>query len=219
MANKPVKRTDIGKPWNRKSKFNQPYQEGTIPSNKLFLIVCEGRNTEVEYLRCIPAPNADVIVEGGHGSKTALVRKALKLTKQHVGREVWCVYDMDYDGGQVGQKQDFNESIELARRNQMNVAYSNDAFELWFVLHYQDVEQALLRYDYYRILNRLWDIDDYEEKGKHKQFCQGIYDRLSSRQNQAIKRASRLFEMCKDKSFANQNPCTTVFQLINALQT
>lgn len=224
MAYKPVKHTDRDKAWNRKNTFGRPYKVESRPKGKSYLIVCEGTNTEAEYFRCIPAPNASVIVEGGHGSKTSLVMKALELRKreEYVGREVWCVYDMDYKGDQVGQKQDFNESIELARRKKMNVAYSNDAFELWFVLHYQPVEQAFLRFDYYRILNGLWEIDNYEEEGKRRQFCKEIYDRLSNDPRSslalAIERARGLLEAFRATPFADQNPCTTVFQLIEALQ-
>jgi hypothetical protein len=128
---------------------------------------------------------------------------------------------MDYKGDQVGQRQDFNASIELARRNGMKVAYSNDAFELWFVLHYQVVEQAFLRFDYYRILTELWGLDDYEEEGKKLDFSKHIYDRLASDpladQLKAIQRAKMLLEVHSLQPFADQNPCTTVFELIEAL--
>lgn len=221
---KPVKVTDRDRGWNRKKTFDKPYAIESKPKGKSYLIVCEGANTEVQYLRCIPAPNASVVFEGGCGSKSALVRWALELRKreEYAGREVWCVYDLDYKGDQIGQKQDFNESIELARRQKMRVAYSNDAFELWFVLHYQPVEQAFLRFDYYRILNRLWGIDDYEKDGKRLHFCRDIYEQLSSdpssSESQAIERAKSLLAEHGHRPFADQNPCTTVFELIEALQ-
>ncbi len=224
MALKPTKATDRDKAWNRRKKYNNPYNIASRALNRSFLIICEGKNTEVEYLRSIPAPNAIVKVEGGFGSKTALVKKALefKKKKEYQDYEIWCIYDMDYRGEQVGQKEDFNESIELAKRNGMHVGYSNDSFELWFVLHYRRIEQSFLRFDYYRILNELWAMSDYEEEGKKKGFCRHIYDLLQNdpkaNESHAIERAKQLFFEKIDMPFADQNPCTTVYQLVELLQ-
>ncbi|MEI6408394.1 MAG: RloB family protein [Bacteroidota bacterium] len=224
MSAKPVKVTDQNTPWNRRNSYKRPYVIASKPKGKSYLIICEGKNTEVEYLRCIPAPNATVTVQGGYGSKTSLVNRALELKKreEYQGYKVWCVYDLDYRGEQVGQKQDFNESIELARRHDMDVAYSNDSFELWFVLHYQPVEQAFLRFDYYRILTELWNMENYEEDGKKLDFCRYIYDLLqndpSSSEARAIERAEQIFRNNEHLPFADQNPCTTIFELIKLLQ-
>lgn len=224
MSLKPIKVGDRNKSWNRKKGFKKAYQVESKPKGKSYLIICEGKNTEVEYLRCIPAPNATVRVEGGYGSKTALVKSALEFKKraEYKDYETWCVYDLDYSGEQIGQKEDFNESIELARRNGMKVGYSNDAVELWFVLHYQPVEQAFLRFDYYRVLNRLWKLDDYEEEGKRLGFCRFIYDLLQNdplaSEARAIERARQLLEQNGHLPFADQNPCTTIFELVLHLQ-
>lgn len=127
---------------------------------------------------------------------------------------------MDYKGDQVGQKEDFNSSIAKAESKGMKVAYSNDAFELWFVLHYKPIEQALLRFHYYEMLSELWNIN-YEKRGKEMDFCITIYDILSKdvRANQtlAIKRSKVLLQEHEYKPYAEQNPCTTIFKLIEVL--
>jgi hypothetical protein len=127
---------------------------------------------------------------------------------------------LDYKGDQVGQKEDFNNSIKMAESMGMKVAYSNDAFELWFVLHYKSLEQALLRFQHYDMLSELWDMN-YEKQGKKMDFCTALYDFLldDHRANQtlAIERAKALLEEHKHKPYAEQNPCTTVFQLIEVL--
>ena len=58
MSKKPLKDSDSDKPWNRKKKFENPYLLNKLPVKKAFLIVCEGLNTEPNYLRAIDAPNA-----------------------------------------------------------------------------------------------------------------------------------------------------------------
>jgi hypothetical protein len=117
MAQKPTKVTDRNKSWNRRKDFKRPYLVESKPKGKSFLIICEGKNTEVEYLRCIPAPNATVTVLGGFGSKKALVTRALELQKmkEYQGFECWCVYDLDFSGEQVGQKEDFNEPVNTPK--------------------------------------------------------------------------------------------------------
>ncbi len=204
MSGKPIKKSDQTKAWFKKQTYNQPYTIETLQKSQALLIICEGSNTEVEYLRSIPAPNADVKIIGGCGSKTALVKKAWTLSQReaHKGREIWCVYDLDYKGDQVGQKEDFNNSIKMAESKGMKVAYSNDAFELWFVLHYKPIEQALLRFQHYEMLSELWAIN-YEKQGKKLDFCTALYDYLlkDNRANQAlaIERAKALLYMKRGK--------------------
>lgn len=222
MSGKPIKNSDQNKAWFKKTSQNEPYSIDTVVTKKPLLIVCEGSNTEVKYFESIPASQINVKIIGGCGSKTALIKKALKLSQQeqYKGREIWCVYDMDFKGDQIGQKEDFNNSIKKAKSKGIKVAYSNDAFELWFVLHYKRIEQAFLRFQYYDMLSTLWGIN-YEKQGKELQFSKSLYDRLlnDNRANQAlaIERAKTLLKEHKDKTYSERNPCTTVFELIELL--
>jgi RloB-like protein len=222
MSKKPVKQSDQKKAWFLKTSYNKPYAIDTLPKKRAILIVCEGLNTEAKYFEAIPAPNIDVKVVGGCGSKTALIKKALRLSQKELykGRAIWCVYDLDFKGDEIGQKEDFNNSIVMAESNGIKVAYSNDAFELWLVLHYKHVEQALLRGLYYEMLSELWGVD-YVQEGKKLNFCKGLYDRLmqDERADQmlAIKRAKTLLDAHQHKPYAERNPCTTVFELIELL--
>jgi RloB-like protein len=222
MSKKPIKKSDQSKAWFKKKTYEQPYAIDANEKNQALLIICEGSNTEVEYLRSIPTRIANIKVIGGCGSKTALVDKALRFSQreEHKGKKIWCVYDMDYKGDQVGQKEDFNSSITKAKSKGMEVAYCNDSFELWFILHYRPIEQAMLRFQYYDILSELWGMN-YEKRGKKMDFCIALYDFLSKdeRANQklALERAKALYEEHKHKPYAEQNPCTTIFQLIEVL--
>jgi hypothetical protein len=118
-------------------KDASPYQEETIDKNKLFLLVCEGENTEPGYFEGFPVPTKQVLIDGGRGSKTALVDYAIKLKgeSEYADREIWCVFDFDV------------KPDEAAEQNGLKTAWSNDAFELWFVLHYQALDAGLTRTD------------------------------------------------------------------------
>ena len=137
-----------------------PYNEEKLIPKKLFLIICEGQNTEPKYFEGFPVPTKTILIEGGKGSKTALVNYALEIknSKKYEGenREVWCVFDFDIKPDEAAtQPQDFNNSIEKAEANGMRVAWSNDAFELWFVLHYQKIDSAVTRNELFPILTHI----------------------------------------------------------------
>ena len=162
---------------------------------------------------------------GTSRSKTSLVQEAQKRVSQEKpdpNREIWVVFDLDIEPLKEGsvQKNDFNQAILLAQKHGFKVAYSNDAFELWFILHYQYLESALTRVEYYERLGQLWGIS-YERNGKGLHFCRGIYQKLlddpKASLDDALRNAERLHLQNDCILPADQNPCTTVYQLVAEL--
>jgi hypothetical protein len=198
-----------------------PYEENTQKKAKLFLIVCEGKNTEPEYFKSFPVPSKTVEIIGGKGSKSSLVKYALdlKASGKYENHEIWCVFDFDIkpDEGAT-QPADFNRAIIKAELEGLRVAWSNDAFELWFVLHYHEIEQNLTRKELYLILKNEWQLESFKNEAKTLAFCQGAYERhggdKSNMQKLAIKRATRLNNLYNDKRYHKQSPCTTVYKLV-----
>lgn len=195
-----------------------------IEKSKQFLIVCEGNNTEPEYLKAFPVGNATIESYGLGSSKTSLVNavlETLKLDQDAKRKETWVVFDMDIKSDQSGQlREDYNRAIELARKHKLKVAYSNDAFELWFLLHYQYFDSQITRHEYYEKLSVLWNCN-YEKVGKQLNFCKKIYRLLEedqrADQDSAIANASKLLQEQIHQVFSEQNPCTTVFELVEEL--
>lgn len=218
MSKKPQKKGDENKAWNRKTSSKNAYKIDSIAKNTVFLLFCEGKNTEPDYFKAFPLVSASVESIHTQGTKTAFVEETIKRSKQkeNKGKEIWCVFDFDKKLGQNGQEQDFNEAILLAKKNKIEVAYSNDSFELWFILHYQNLESNLTRFEYYEILNTIWGVN-YENEGKKIAFSKSIYAKLlenKESQKNAITRAENLLELFKNTIFAERNPCTTVFELV-----
>jgi hypothetical protein len=203
----------------------KPYNEAQIDLKKTFLIICEGENTEPLYFRSFPVPTNTVLIKGGCNSKNSLVDYALKLKNDpaYADREIWCVFDYDVDTGQLAtQSNDFNSAIEKAESNGMRVAWSNDAFELWFVLHYESLDTQLSRNELYEILKIKWDLERFHSEAKTQGFCAGHYERhggsQSTSQLLAIRRARALHEKYKSaRDFSKQCPCTTVYLLVEEL--
>lgn len=206
--------------------IGESYQENTVEQKKTFLIVCEGINTEPYYFEGFPVPSKTVVTEGGHGSKSALVRFALAIRdkEKYAGREVWCVFDFDVKPDEAAtQPADFNNAILQAEQHGMKVAWSNDAFELWFVLHYQTLEAAVTREELYQILKAKWGLESFHSVAKTVDFCMGHYGRHEegvndASQKLAIRRARALHESyLGTQNFADQVPCTTVYLLVEEL--
>jgi hypothetical protein len=115
---------------------------------------------------------------------------------------------------------DFDNAISKALNLGFKVAYSNDAFELWFYLHYQYTDQENHRTFYYQKLSELWNLN-YEKEGKKWDYCYNNYKRLNedtrASQEKAIERAKNLYELKKELPFHMQNPVSLVFELVELL--
>ena len=184
-----------------------------------FLIVCEGQ-TERLYLRSFEVYNVNLKILEENASPLERVKEAIRLKEEGDYGQVWCVFDFDVDHSNPAQGQMFNQAMAAARQNGVKCAYSNDSFELWFILHYNFTDQELTRNEYYLRLGRLWDMN-YIEEGKKRSFSAGIYKKLQAEpgasQEEAIARAKRLYDDQSGKECHLQNPVTTVFQLVELL--
>ena len=135
----------------------------------------------------------------------SLVREAIELRSQGDYDQTWCVFDKDDFPDEY-----FNQAIALAERNQVAVAYSNQAFELWYVLHFDYLHNALTRADYIRILD--------ERLGhKYEKNSTTMYDEIRDRQTTAIKYARNLLSEYNPPRPAKDDPSTTVHLLVEQL--
>lgn len=109
-----------------------------------FLIVCEGENTEPDYFNAFRLTSSNIKAVGQGINTVSLVQKALRIREEErkKGREYdqcWVVFDKD-----DFPDNDFNRAIALAQSNGMNAAYSNQAFEYWFLLQRSIVYRKFL---------------------------------------------------------------------------
>src|SRR4051812_24536345 len=96
-----------------------------------FLLVCEGEKTEPNYFRAFRVPGLDLRVHGAGDNTKNLVLIADELRSQDEYDQVWCVFDRDSFPADR-----FNAALEMAQSRGIRVAYSNEAFELWYLLHF-----------------------------------------------------------------------------------
>lgn len=186
-----------------------------------FHIFCEGKNTEPDYFNSFPISN--IAFCSGEGETTIkLVNTAIKykseqrITKKSTD-QVWVVFDYDYDGTkQPKQKQDYNSAIAKAQANNIGVAFSNDSFELWYLLHFQNCRAQESRKWYNNQLSKKLDF----KYGKEGGVTMKMYTYLLEYQADAIARAQTLsenYDLESDKAYSEMNPLTTVHLLVREL--
>lgn len=219
-STKAIKVTDRNKAWNRKPQPSG-YRIETIPINKTILIICEGQ-TEKLYFESFPVLGVKIKAVDLRGqAKLKLVESTTEIinSSDEDYNEVWCVFDMDVKRG-ADEFADFDNAIDKASLLGYKVAYSNDAFELWFYLHYRFTDAQNLRTFYYQKLGEKFGLN-YVRDGKKYDFCLKVYSILNndsnSSQKQAIERARRLLELQQHLPFHQQNPVTKVYELVEEL--
>jgi hypothetical protein len=187
-----------------------------------FLIVCEGEKTEPNYFKSFPKKVGkfiyDIEFEGGGISTLKVVEKAIELrdqSKQKYDR-VWAVFDRD-----SFKANSFNSAILKAKANKISCAWSNEAFELWYLLHFHNRITAMKRDEYKNAIEEAVNAK-IGKKGnafKYEKNSTGMYsllNRLGS-QDSAIKWAKELAKNITGEQFANYNPQTMVFKLVEEL--
>ena len=183
------------------------------------MIVCEGEKTEPNYFSALakelPSYLVKVELEGTGANTLDVVKRAIKLKLERKNDpllpefdEVWAVFDKD-----DFPNTRFNEAISFGNNNNIKTAYSNEAFELWYVLHFQFLDAAISRKEYQEILkNKL---------GKYEKNAVDIYEQLQKLGNeaQAIKWAERLLKIFDQGNPAIEKPTTRVHELVGKLNT
>lgn len=187
-----------------------------------FLIVCEGEKTEYYYFTCLredlKSNNIKIKVKGEGQNTLSLVKKAINIKNNEKSAsydQVWCVFDKDNY-----TKKQFNQAEGLAQKENIKIAYSNEAFEIWYILHFQYLDTATPRDRYGSILtNQMRKLGLVGEKEKYEKNRENIYEKLKPYQPTAIINAEKLIKRrdeLKQHPF-DPHPSTTVHELVREL--
>ena len=162
-------------------------------------------------------------------------RDALGVVKQTVlegeklerksRREVdfkWAVFDKDDSDSNSTKRSRFEQAFELAKDNNIKLAYSNEVFELWLLLHFREVDsnRPIPRQEVYELLGKV--VREYEgnEDFEYVHGKTGILDKVSflGNEEEAISRAKVLAEKFKAIPPIEANPSTKVHILVEDLR-
>lgn len=204
---------------------------GRRPKGRNYLIVCEGTKTEPNYFEALRKK-----LSGGEGDKIVIVG-AQDNTKRIVERareevelrnrsdnppyyHVWLVFDRD-----SFPPDDFDNAIKMVADEDAkfkadgevllphwHAAWSNEAFELWYLYHFQEnIGGALSRERFEAMLSGHLGF-------KYVKNSLDMFEHLLPNVGMAIERARRAFSKWPDNTPCHaRNPATSVYQLVDDL--
>ncbi len=222
-----------------------------VDNLQTFLIFCEDETSEYEYFKFFETEKIKINIFQNQKNSIDNVIKAITYCKTNSiidgdnnvieGFEIWCVYDRDIfvnDPNFEETKMKFNIASSTAELHKINLAWSNDSFELWILLHLTEVleiEKFLHRDDYYNFL------EDYFEKKenkserlerilshttfsykrdmkKRKNFIEVVRKEIVPNTFTAIDRSKNLLKIHEEKNDLSEwCPCTLVHNLVERL--
>ncbi|MEE0948377.1 MAG: RloB family protein [Bacteroidales bacterium] len=205
-------------------------QSGRKNNNKSnfyrFFIACEGEKTEVNYFKSLINTMSHVIeldkgyIQGFGMSEKALLDKADKIKKELERNNnfefdsAWIVFDKDNFKSDL-----FNAAINESKNKDFKSAWTNEAFELWYLLHFNYVNTGMSRDQYGKKLTEI--IKGRGEKGfKYKKNDEHTYRLLQKYgdEGQAIESAQKLRREFDNRKYAEHNPCTWVDELVKEIK-
>lgn len=186
------------------------------------LIVCEGTKTEPNYFEAFKKFNRgtnvyDIEVKGMGANTTSVVDKAIDLKNKGYYDRVWAVFDKDSFSDDK-----FNSAIIKAEQNGICCAWSNEAFELWYLYHFVNRTTGMSRTEYKKAIS-----DAVNKSPNFKKKSKFVYAKNDERNfeimtkygsmDNALKFAEAQSQKYTDKRYATHTPCTMVFKLVHQL--
>jgi hypothetical protein len=192
----------------------------TRPRRSDILIVCDDTEIAPYYFNCLGnAARLRLDIKAIGQDPLSVVKEAKKIADKKKREDnrpydfVWCVFDKDdFDC--------FDEAITSAKNNEFHIAYSNQCFELWFLLHFSELSVSCNREKYADIINKN-STQKYIKKNKiqRNRFISSLVSGLIGYEEQAALRAEnqiRTYPIDLPRSICD--PSTTVPLLVRLLR-
>lgn len=229
MSNKPVKHSEKKKITSA-SKLARSWGKSRAEAPKIMirperhLIVTEGQKTEPLYFEEVRRRinnrfrgNLISVKVVGVGMNTeSLLEEAKRIASDDIDgyTHVWVVYDKDSFPDDSFNAVGVKCETACTSRTQFHAIWSNESFELWYLLHFEYLQSALGREMYTEKL------DAYLRGaglGKYTKTRGDMFVALESHLDTAISNAKRLEEINIDRTPAESCPGTKVHHLLQEL--
>jgi hypothetical protein len=177
------------------------------------LILCEDTKSSRDYFASFPHDKSLVEIECvGTGMNTdSLMQYAVDKAKaarsaRSQYERIWVVFDRD-----SFPQENFNRAFELARtQNRITPCWSNECFEIWYLLHFHYRDTAISRHDLWSVISEL--LGSKYDKGDDT-LHQALEDKIAT----ALQHASKLAFENEKAGDRTRNPSTRVHELVKAL--
>ena len=190
---------------------------------RIIWVYTEGKTekTYLSKLRTRSGKRTKVKVTQINKNKLEFIKKIIATRDDNEGNNnfkekdvIWAVMDIDMEGRESRNK--LKQAFELAKKEGIELAYSNNSFEIWPLLHFEDVK-----------INQKMGNKDLEDKlqkhldGKYKKDGSLVFDFLENKDyEQASSRAEQLLgrHTKNNTDPIKANPSTTIHKLIKIIK-
>ena len=198
---------------------------GKINARDTFYIITNGERSEKNYFDLLKSYRSiyDVKVEYENRDPLGLVEFAVRYRKD--ANQVWCVFDIDASH----KEGKLIPAIKLAEEHNIKYAFSNLAFEVWLISHFQVCDKYMTCNQHKALLdsiikNELKLNQEYDKSDKDL-----LEKYVVPKYSIALENAKKVHqkfmkEHRKDLGNSSRpkiwewNSCTTVYKLVEALK-
>ena len=189
-----------------------------------FIILTNGEQSETNYFNLLKSRKSiyDVEVKFVNADPIGLVDNAEKLLPS--ANQIWYVFDIDY----TYKDKRLLPALNKAKKIGVKIAYSNMAFEVWLISHFQQCEKHLETKDHAEILTKLLKQEGYAFEYKKsddavlKKIFIPKYKEATANAKIVFQKKVKQFRETHgenaDFSIWEWNSSTNIFKLIEALQ-
>ncbi len=199
------------KPWETGRK--SAHQARLRPRRRV-LVLCEDTKSSVLYLTQFPVDRSvvDLKIAGTGFNTDRLMEDAIERKKQAIlagapYSEIWVVFDRDNHPG-------YARAFDLVRgHDDITACWSNECFELWYLLHFGLRQTPIGRADIYRELGHASRLGKAYDKSDGTIYA-ALHDKLAI----ALGHATTLYAQNSSDGTRHENPSTKVHHLVRLLQ-
>lgn len=200
-------------PWNR-----PPGRRGSgTRALRRYLVVCEDEKSSRYYFEAL-SPSSDYVAVDcvGTGFNTdTLMKEAVRRKREAEDRgdpyvTVWCVFDRDEH-----PIDRYSRPFDLARAHGIEAVWSNEAFELWYLLHFEFRQMPAHRHDLLKLVEqRLGKQYAKGDRAVADWFALGEGQRL---RGQACANARKLIALHGERA-KFENPSTQIHEVVEKFE-
>lgn len=183
-------------------------QQGNRTVRKTILIYCEGETERIyfEQLRILKRSKlVSVKIKNVKRSAIKLAQHAFRDSSYQYFDEVWVVFDKD----DLTEKQ-LEEVNVFCEEKDIHIAYTNEAFELWLLLHFEVVDVSE-KYPRAVLNNKMEEHLGVTQYFRHKA-DESIIAPIALRHEVAIRNCSKMMSFRNTES--RENPYCNIHDMI-----
>lgn len=198
---------------------------GKIKARDTFYIITNGERSEKNYFDLLKSYKSiyDVKVEHVNHDPLGLVEFAVRYRKD--ANQVWCVFDIDASY----EEKRLDLAINLAEKKDIKYAFSNLAFEVWLISHFQVCNKCMNCNQHKALLDSIIKTElkiNQEYDKANKDLLEKYFVPKYSIAVENTKKVHQKFMKEHKENYGDNsrpriwewNSCTTVYKLVEALK-